>query len=364
MTPAWGCKTVADRKRELLRRGLPPELLDLTSGALPFDREGVLRAFADNVYGNCPIPTPESSIAIASSAGSGGTAEGVLNLRWSDAGRAVRLGFAFPRKEPTAVFLLISHNDKTPSEYLAGPDEFWPHRRIAERGYASVVYHAQDVDPDNYLRYEEGVRSMYGGVRNDTDWGTVAAWAWGASRVLDALGQVPWIDPSRVAVIGHSRGGKTALWAAAQDVRFKMAVSNESGCSGATLSRGAQGETVAQIQKGFPAWFCRRYLRYADDEGELPVDQHELLALIAPRLSYVASASEDAWADPEVEHLALLAAGRFILGQGGEPMDPSLVVEVDRPAATKTVAYHVRTGAHDLTEWDWDRFLDFADGRL
>jgi len=364
MTPIWGCKTAADRMKELLRRGLPSELLDLPSGALPFDRTRVLGSFAENVFGKCPVPTPECSISVTYRNGAGRLAEGALNLQWGDAGRDVRLAFAFPRQKPAATFLLISHNDKVPSEYLESPDEFWPCRRIAERGYASVVYHAQDVDPDNHLRYAEGVRAMYGGVHEDTDWGTISAWAWGASRVLDALGQVPEIDPTRVAVIGHSRGGKTALWAAAQDVRFKMAVSNESGCSGAALSRGTHGETVAQIQEGFPAWFCRRYLRYAGNEGELPVDQHELLALIAPRLLYVASAAEDAWADPEGENLALLAAGRFIRAQGGEPMDPSVVVEVDRQVAGPTVAYHVRTGSHDLTCWDWERFLDFADGRL
>ena len=158
-----------------------------------------------------------------------------------------------------------------------------------------------DVDPDRHDGFHNGIHGLLDdGPRPADVWGTIAAWAWGCKPGFDYLETVPEINSRQVAVIGHSRGGKTALWAAAEDQRFAMAVSNDSGCGGASLSRRrfAGREQVARIVNSFPHWFCSKFASFADHEDELPVDQHELIALTSRHAVAVGSAAEDRWADP------------------------------------------------------------------
>jgi len=243
----------------------------------------------------------------------------------------------------------------------------FPVASMLGRGYGMATAYCGDFFPDRPDGRPQSVLAALGrpvnGELPKDEPGAIGAWAWGLSRILDWLVTLPEVDPNKVIVVGHSRLGKTALWAGACDQRFAMVVSNDSGCGGAALFRRNFGETLGVITERFPHWFCPRLADYADREIELPCDQHALLAMAAPRPLYVASAKEDRWADPRGEFLAAVAAGRAWTLYGLTGLGTEAMPAINTPIG-EMIGYHIRNGSHDLLSYDWTQYADFADRTL
>jgi hypothetical protein len=245
----------------------------------------------------------------------------------------------------------------------------WPVEAILAKGYALATAYYGDIEPDRVDGRKDGVRGTFtidGKVLEPGtapvapgEWGAVAAWGWGLSRALDYLATDKDIDATHVAVMGHSRLGKAALWAGARDERFAIVYSVQSGEGGADITRRQFGETIARINDRFPHWFTEKYKSYNGRENDLPVDAHELIALIAPRPVYVSSATEDLWSDPKGEFLAAVNAEPVYKLFGSAGLGVNALPAPDTSVG-HTIGYHIRTGKHSVTIDDWNHFLAFA----
>ncbi|MEA2064331.1 MAG: acetylxylan esterase [Gemmatimonadota bacterium] len=361
-------------------------------------RPEILKLFRDQVYGHAPgIPEEVSYRTVESGEAFDGLAvRKQVEITLRNAGRELTVGLLLyipaERSGGAPAFLglnfagnhtlsddpaiILNTNwmrprkdsgivDNRATEAARGKSSLrWAIETILRRGYAVLSAYYGDIDPDFHDEFRNGVHALFdrpaGDERPADAWGSIGAWAWGLSRIMDYLETDSDIDHARVAVLGHSRLGKTSLWAGAQDQRFAMVISNNSGCGGAALSRRAFGETVGRINKSFPHWFCGNFKQYNGKENNLPVDQHLLISLIAPRPVYVASAAEDRWADPRGEFLSLKNADPVYSLVAGDTLAAAVMPGVSQPVFGR-MGYHLRSGRHNVTDYDWDKYLQWAD---
>ena len=328
------------------------------------DRNAMLDLLQHEEYGYLPpLPdtlewTEEESAPVCD----GAATLTKLTMRGTVCGRPFSFPFyrAMPDKGSNLpFFVFINFRDDI-------PDQYYPLNAVMQQGYAVLSLCYKDVTSDDN-DFTNGVAgALYpDGQRGTTDAGKIAIWAWAIHRVMDYAQTLSRLNPHHGTVCGHSRLGKTALFAAATDPRFAIAYSNDSGCSGAAISRNKVGETIADITRRFPYWFCPNYWAYANREAETPFEQHMLIAAIAPRPVLVGSASEDEWADPASEFLACAAASPAWekLGLPGF-ITPDTLPAIGDCRFEGSIGYHLREGKHFFSEEDWQRLMRFVAMKL
>ncbi len=241
----------------------------------------------------------------------------------------------------------------------------WPLEYIISKGYGVATMNYHDIFPDKDGLKDHSIVSLFSGYdkspQPSDEWQAIGAWAWGSGRILDYLEKQSYADAAKTVLMGHSRQGKAALWAGAQDPRFAIVISNNSGSGGAALSKRVYGETVKIVSSIKPFWFAPAFNQYHDNEANLPFDQHQLIALMAPRPVYVASAVGDRWADPKGEFLSAYHASPAYELYGLKGIASDHMPEIESPLHDGAIGYHIRKGVHDVTAYDWEQFIHFAD---
>lgn len=353
-----------------LMRSFGGEKIDSVSKWESFRREEIINAFEMNMYGVRDIERPED----LKFENKGEKIEYGMRIKEIEASFdsfSMNFKLYLPEKSektvPAIVFVMheAMHNNlyfdekgNMTSEKVVSR---LPVKKITERGFAVAVMPTSEIYPDHpvHANFEVGIFSQIKPLKPRTkhSWATISAWSWGVSRVVDYLETDSDIDSTKIAAVGHSRGGKTALWAAATDKRILLTVPNNSGCCGAAVLRGKKGEHAKDIN--VTDWFCRKFKEYNDCEEMLPVDQHMLVAAIAPRYVYITDSIEDEWSDPDAELLAARLASEAyeIYGLRG-------LVAPEKPTLNEVyqdghIAFHVKSGDHSITEFDWEKVLDY-----
>lgn len=332
-------------------------------------RAEILHLFEENIYGQMPkaMDSLKFSVINSNKIAMDGRAilkEVVIEVFENEKSVKINLVLFVPVNVPKPVpaFVLINNRGKENTDPTrVQKSEFWPAEMAIDSGYAIAAFHVSDLAPDDKEKYVNGVLQLYPDQLNAANgMKAIGSWAWGASRVMDYFERDADIDVKKVAVVGHSRGGKASLWAAAQDQRFAICYSNCSGNTGAALARRQFGERIQRINTSFPHWFNDNYKMFNNREDSLPVDQHMLIALVAPRPVYATNASKDLWADPTGTYLSLKNAepvyGLYGI-RSGLPVNPP---GINEPVIHSRLGYHNREGIHNLTAYDWGNFIKFA----
>lgn len=331
-------------------------------------RPEIMNLFTNEVYGG--IPKDFDSISFQEStefenpfAETAIFKEIDITVKRNGKSHTMRLNVFFPKTatKPSPIILLINHRPKDENGEIA-EEGYWPVEKILQAGFATASFHGETVAPDDSERFTEGIlETLYPEeLDNPAGMRTFGVWGWASMRAMDYFIQEPLIDTKNSAIVGHSRSGKTALWTGANDPRWSVVISNESGCGGAALSRRKFGETVKIINTAFPHWFNDNFKKYNDQENLLPIDQHMLAMMIAPRAIYFSSAREDFWADPKGEYLSLQIGSRVYTDIYGESVSfPDTFENLKSPVIQTHAGYHIRNGGHGLTPEDWGHFLEF-----
>jgi hypothetical protein len=322
-------------------------------------RPELLSLFAKNVYGGTVAGRPKEMTWEVT--GEKPSFKGIARTK------TVTIYFAGKdKKEGPKMDLHITvpaHADKPVPLFLVPEGDRWP-EIVVKHGYGYATFRAADIEPDSKDGFEKSIRAFYVVQSHHSlgpgDWGALAAWAWGMSRAMDYLVTDAAIDAKRVSIMGFSRYGKVTMWAGAQDQRFALVFSGEAGCGGANLVRRQYGETVKIINERFPYWYDANFKSFGDRVDELPVDFHELIALMAPRPVYLATAEQDYWGDPHGTFLAAKAAEPVFALFGKKGLGVEKMPPVETPVGD-SIGFHNRKGFHGITEYDWNQFLAFAD---
>ena len=336
-------------------------------------RSEIFRLFESEVYGHLPKDFDAISFNVVNEKKNpfpevADLEEVDITVSRNGKSHTMRVNFFLPKsqKGPFPVILLINYLPKYPDGKLVD-ESFWPVPELIQRGFATASFHAETVAPDDAKTYQNGIIStLYPEQIGKVD-GLKAfgAWGWAAMRAMDYFEQHPRIDAKKSILVGHSRTGKTALWTSANDPRWAITYANESGCGGAALSKRKFGETVEAINNRFPHWFADNFRKYNGKEETLPLDQHLLPGLIAPRAVYYSSARGDQWADPKGEYLGIQLGSRVAAEiYGKKAVFEKSFKELNGPVHLESVGYHIREGKHDLTWEDWRMFLEFVSSNL
>ena len=333
----------------------------------------IFKLFEQEVYGQIPRDFDRISFKLVQESTNPyadiSTLEEVnITVERNGKSHTMRLNFFLPKADsgPFPVILFINYKPKYANGAL-NEEGFWPVKELVERGFATASFHAETVAPDQEESFQNGIISTLYPEQSGLADGMKAlgAWGWGAMRAMDYFEQHPKVDSQKSILVGFSRSGKAALWTSANDPRWTITFANESGCGGAALSKRKFGETVEAINRRFPHWFADNFRKYNENEESLPLDQHMLPGLIAPRAVYYASAREDQWADPKGEYLGL-KLGSMVYAEiyGKKAGFQTEFEQLSGPVHLESVGYHIRDGKHNLTWEDWRIFLEFVEKNL
>ncbi len=341
-------------------------------------RPQILALFSDILYG-C-VPQPQSPIKTECEVvktdpeflGGKATRKDVRIRFENDRGKAEMIILVFvPNKaeKPVPALMLHTFDNTRSTNFQVNPDEptklknGWPLGDLLDRGYALVVVYQGSLADHNEVEFSKGIAPLFyhdgQSFPKANEWGVIAIIAWGGMRALDYIETDKDIDAKRVAIMGHSKCGKAALWTAAQDERFAMAISAQSGCAGADLWNRNFGENLEKMVTRFPYWLCRNAGDFAGREKDLPVDQHMLIALIAPRPVYVYSGEDDKWADPRGEYLGAYHAGEVYRLLGKTALESEKSPPLGKAIIKSDVGYHIRKGGHSVEPYDWEQIMRF-----